>query len=124
MSIQTAVLKPDTRLQTRQITPELIKYIIKKIVDEISPRQIILFGSYAREHTTDASDLDLFIVHDSPVSNREVRRRIEYLLRGRYFDLDLIVRTSREVTRNLADGNPFYTRHIFGEGKVLYDRPA
>jgi predicted nucleotidyltransferase len=114
----------DKRLQTRLVSPELIDYIAEKIVREINPRQIVLFGSYARGQATAASDVDLFIVQDGPTSNREVRRQIDLLLCGRYFGLDLIVRTPEDVARNLADGNPFYTRHVFGEGKLLYERPT
>jgi UTP:GlnB (protein PII) uridylyltransferase len=72
----------------------------------------------------DDSDLDLFIIQDSQVPNRQVRRRIEYLLWGRKFGVDLIVRRPEEVARNVADGNPFYTRHILKEGRVLYERPV
>ncbi|HET7091266.1 MAG TPA: nucleotidyltransferase domain-containing protein [Anaerolineae bacterium] len=124
MPEQTHTLQWDTRLQTSQITPELVAYIVEKIVRSIAPQRIILFGSRARGAATDTSDLDLFIVQDSYTSNREVRRQIESLLWGRRFGVDLIVRRPEEVARNVADGNPFYTRHILGEGKVLYERSA
>jgi len=124
MDAQTCRPKRDIRLKTNRITPELLSYIVEKIAREVSPRRIIVFGSYARGEATDTSDLDIFIVQDSPISNREVRRRIEYLLWGRRFGVDLLVRKPEEVERNLADGNPFYTRHIFGEGQVLYERPT
>jgi len=124
MPEQHGQFQRDTRLQTRQLTPELIAYIVEKIAHEVSPRQIVLFGSRARGEATDSSDLDLFIIQDSKTSNREVRRRIETLLWGRRFSVDLIVRKPEEVARNVADGNPFYTRHILAEGRVLYERPA
>ncbi len=38
----------DKKLATSKITPQLIDYIIKKIVKEIDPEKILLFGSYAR----------------------------------------------------------------------------
>ena len=117
-------LQRDARLQIRQVTPEVIAYIVEKIARGIAPRQIILFGSRAREEATDDSDLDLLIIQDSPSSNREVRRQIEGLLWGRRFGVDLIVRRPEEVAWNVADGNPFYTRHILAEGRVLYERPA
>ena len=117
-------LVQDSRLQTEQITPELIDYIVEKIARVVSPNQIILFGSHARGDAAADSDLDLFIIHDSRKSNREIRRQIETFLWGRRFDLDLIVRDPQEVSRNIADGNPFYLQHLFGEGKVLYERSA
>jgi predicted nucleotidyltransferase len=68
-----------------RITPELIDYVVAKIVQEVTPQRIILFGSYARDEATEHSDLDLFIIHDSEESDREVRRRIDHLLWGRRF---------------------------------------
>jgi len=114
----------DVRLQTRQITPELIAYVVDKIVQGVAPRRIILFGSRACGEETRESDLDLFVIQDGQASNRQVRREIERLLRGRHFGMDLIVRKPEEVARNVADGNPFYTRHLLQEGRVIYERPA
>lgn len=111
-------------MQTKQVTPELIAYVVEKIARGVAPRRIILFGSHARGEAAQMSDLDLFIVQDSGMSNREMRRQIEYLLWGRRFGVDLIVRRPEEVKRNVDDGNPFYTRHVLGEGRVLYERPA
>jgi predicted nucleotidyltransferase len=116
------VIEQDERLNTRQVTPELIAYIVEKIVREIDPQKIILFGSRARGEARDDSDLDLFVIQDSQTANRQVRRRIEHLLWGREFSVDLIVRTSEEVARNVADHNPFYTKHLLKEGRVLYER--
>ena len=117
-------LNRDSRLQTEKITSELIDYIVKKIVRVLSPNQIILFGSHARGDAADDSDLDLFVVHDTHQSNRDVRRQIETILWGRRFDLDLIVRHPSEVAQNIMDSNPFYLQHLFGEGKILYERPS
>ena len=121
---QISQLEQDPRLQTKQVTPELIAYIVQKIARGVAPQRIILFGSYARGEAARTSDLDLFIVQDSVMSNREMRRQIEYLLWGRRFGVDLVVRRPEEVARNVNDGNPFYTHHILGEGRVLYERPA
>ncbi|MBC8232178.1 nucleotidyltransferase domain-containing protein [bacterium] len=119
-----AAIEMDQRLQTERVTPALLDYIIAKIVREIEPKQIILFGSRARGDETDSSDVDLFVVQDREPSNREVRRKIEHLLWGRRFGVDLIVRRPEDVARNLADRNPFYTQHIYSEGQVLYERSA
>ena len=107
-----------------KVTPEVINDIRRRIVDAIHPCQIVLFGSQARGDTKDDSDLDMLIVHDTSQADREVRRQVERLFLGRRFGLDVLVRTPEEVAMNLADGNPFYTEHIFGEGIVLYERKA
>ena len=114
----------DPRLQTDRITPALLSYIAQKVIAHIAPEQIILFGSRARGEANEESDLDLFIIQDGTASNREVRHRVDRLLLGRRFAVDVIVRKPEEVQRNLEDRNPFYTHHIFQEGKVLYERPT
>jgi uncharacterized protein len=119
---RTDTIGIDRHLQTERVTPRLLEYIVGKIVREIEPKQIILFGSRARGDALDASDVDLFIVQDKELSNQQVRRKIEHLLWGRLFGVDLIVRRPEDVERNLADHNPFYTQHIFTEGRILYER--
>ncbi len=112
----------DRKLSTRKITPELIEYIVEKIVREIQPEKIILFGSYARGDFSRDSDLDLFIIKDSEESSRVMRRKVGTLLWGREFSVDLIVRKPEEVVWNLRARNPFYVYHIFKDGKVLYEK--
>jgi predicted nucleotidyltransferase len=109
-------------LAVREVTPEVIETIKRRIVAAIHPRQIILFGSQARQDADSASDVDLLIVHDTSRTDREIRWYLDRLFLDRRFGLDLIVRTPQEVARNVADGNPFYTEHILGEGIVLYER--
>lgn len=115
---------PDVISKIRHITPELIEIIRQRIVDEIHPTRILLFGSQARRDQEQDSDIDLLVIHDSAQSDREVRHRLERLFLHRRFGLDLLVRTEDEVAQNLEDGNPFYVDHIFGQGIVLYERPG
>jgi predicted nucleotidyltransferase len=98
--------------------------MVEKIVRAIAPQRIILFGSRSRGQETEGSDLDLLVIQDSGRPSRQVRREIEKLLWGRRFAVDLIVTTPEQVERNVADGNPFYTRHILGKGRVLYERAS
>ena len=121
-TLREAESSPDSRLATSGVTADLIAYIVEKIVRTVAPCKIILFGSRSRGEETGTSDLDLFVIHDANRPNRQVRRQIEHLLWGRRFAVDLMVATPEQVERNVADGNPFYTRHILAEGKVLYDR--
>jgi predicted nucleotidyltransferase len=112
----------DQKLNTEKVTPELINYIVEKIVLEIQPEKIILFGSYARDDFNRDSDLDLFIIKDGEESSRMMRRKVDALLRGRRFAIDLLVRKPKEVEWNFRAKNPFYLYHIFKEGKVLYEK--
>lgn len=114
----------DEKLRTEKITPELIDYIVEKIVREIQPEKIILYGSYARGDFHEDSDIDLFIVKDCEESSRMVRRKVDALLAGRLFPVDLRVRKPSEVEWNFRVQNPFYLYHIFKDGKVLYDKAS
>lgn len=112
----------DQRLSTEKITPGLIDYVVKKIVREIQPEKIILFGSYARGDFNQESDLDLFIIKESEESSRAMRRKVDALLWGRRFSVDIIVRKPEEVEWNFRAKNPFYLYHIFKDGKVVYEK--
>lgn len=112
----------DQKLNTEKITPELINYVVEKIIREIQPEKIILFGSYARGDFSQDSDLDMFIIKDSKESSRIVRRKVESLLWGRRFPVDLIVRKPEEVEWNFRAKNSFYLCHVFKDGKVLYEK--
>jgi len=109
-------------IQEEREVGERIEYLRRQIVAAIDPQQIVLFGSHARGDARPDSDVDLLVVHDTGRTNRDVRRQLDQLFLDRQFGLDLLVRTSEDVERNLADQNPFYTRHIFEDGRVLHER--
>ena len=52
---QVSQLEQDPRLQTKQVTPELIAYIVQKIARGVAPQRIILFGSHARGEAVQTS---------------------------------------------------------------------
>jgi len=118
-------MERDKKLSTDRITPGLINYIVQKIVNEIQPEKIILFGSYAKGDFDKSSDLDLFIIkEDKKLTSSQIRRKVDALLRGRKFAVDLFVRKPEEVALNLEAENPFYLYHIFEDGKVLYEKSS
>jgi predicted nucleotidyltransferase len=112
----------DPKLQTDEITPELIDYIVEKIVREIQPEKIILYGSYAREDFHKDSDWDLFMIKDGEESGRMLGRKVQSLFKERMFSLDVRVRKPAEVEWNFRAQNPFYLHHLFKDGKVLFDK--
>jgi len=116
------MVEMDEKLATSEITPELIDYIVQKIVKGIDPEKIILFGSYARGDYSKHSDLDLFIIKDGDHDGQVMRGKVADLLWGREFGIDLFVRKTEEVEWNFRAKNPFYIHHIFKHGKVLYEK--
>jgi predicted nucleotidyltransferase len=96
-----------------------IRRFARQIVEKFQPDKIILFGSYAYGQPHDWSDVDLLVV--MPASNhRSKANRIRRALE-RPFCLDLIVRTPKELERDVRDGDWFLTE-IVTKGKVLYEK--
>jgi predicted nucleotidyltransferase len=97
---------------------------IKRIVSELNPEKIILFGSYAYGNPTPDSDVDLLVVIETNGKNKEMYRSVSRLLYPRQFPVDIIIKTPNEVEEAIKGGvdNGFFIREIIKKGKVLYDR--
>ncbi len=111
------------------MSPQLIETYLesmtKSIVEVSQPKQIILFGSYAKGIATADSDMDLLIVEDEPFSQSRSRRKeaakIWQALMPFPIAKDILLYSSEEVARFKDEKN-----HVVGEavltGRVLYER--
>jgi predicted nucleotidyltransferase len=109
--------------ETRVIDNELLDTITNKIVEAIHPRQIILFGSYARSDSGPHSDIDLLIVHESDLSRPQRYAQVRRLFWGMGIPMDILVYTPEEYARYQSVPGSF-THTIAREGKVLYAEPG
>ncbi|MGB9775424.1 MAG: nucleotidyltransferase domain-containing protein [Anaerolineae bacterium] len=111
------VLTADKR---RRIPMRAIREVVKQIVEKFQPEQIILFGSYAYGQPRPESDVDLLVIMETPLRNREqaaqIARAIDY-----HFGLDLLVRTPQQMAERLALGD-FFLQEVVEKGRVLYAR--
>ncbi len=109
-----------------EVTEALLQQMVKVIVDEADPEQIILFGSYARGDASADSDVDLVIVESDPFDENRDRRaeivRLSWALAGFPFPKDILVYSRDEVEYWRNSINNVLARAL-REGKVLYDRP-
>jgi predicted nucleotidyltransferase len=107
--------------ERRRIPMRTIRAVVRQIADKFQPEKIILFGSYAYGRARPESDVDLLVVMETPLRNREqaaqIARAIDY-----HFGLDLLVRSPRQLAERLALGD-FFLQEITERGKVLYARP-
>jgi predicted nucleotidyltransferase len=94
---------------------------IKKIVDELNPEKIILFGSYAYGVPNAHSDVDLLVIMKTRASLKERSWAVSRLLLPRPFPVDILVKTPKEIKEDLKSGDCFL-REILTRGKVLYER--
>ncbi len=103
------------------INQETVQYIVQVIARKLSPRRIILFGSYARGETGPNSDLDLFIEMDSPLPRRGRAAQVKKLFDPYPGPMDIVVYSTDEVTYwKQAPASLVAT--VLREGKVLYER--
>ena len=102
------------------IEAEILDEIVRRLVSEFDPQQIILFGSHAWGDPDTDSDLDLLVVvSDSSDPPTERAWRAHRCLHGIRVPMDILVKTRREfeyfrpVVASLE-------HRIAEEGKVLY----
>ncbi len=101
------------------VTQEQINEIKRRIIENIKPQKIILFGSYGDGNPTEDSDLDLLIVKESNIPRYKRGREIRKHLRGLKIPVDLLVYTKNEIQKWSNVKTAFITT-VMGKGKVLY----
>ncbi len=103
------------------ISEAIIDQIVQKIVDQVNPLQVILFGSYARGMPATDSDLDLFVVVESNLPRHKRSAKIRLLFSPAPCPLDILVYTPQEVESCSGVVNHIVT-HVMTTGKILYER--
>ncbi len=99
-----------------------IRAVVKKIADRFQPEKVILFGSYAYGTPKPESDVDLLVVMETKLRERQQRLEISRAISPRPFPMDILVRTPSDLEHRLALGD-FFLREITTSGKILYERP-
>lgn len=100
---------------------ELLRAITRRIVENVHPEKVILFGSYAYGEPTLDSDIDLFVIKRSKKRPVDRADEISDLFPRRGFGMDILVRTPSEVRERIRLGDSFI-KDITEKGHVLYDR--
>jgi len=105
----------------KTVPHEALEEIVRRLVIEFQPEQIILFGSHAWGAPTQDSDLDLLvIVSESKEAPHERAVRAHHCLWGVLVPMDLLVRTRAEVDRyrHVRPKPPFLT---FWDNRTMID---
>ncbi len=100
-----------------------IEAMVRCIVSQFAPDQVILFGSHARGEARPDSDVDLLVVMPIEGSKREKRIEIQIALHDFRIPKDVVVATPEEVLRKKEVAGTI-VRPAVREGKVLYSRAA
>ncbi|MFH1361784.1 MAG: nucleotidyltransferase domain-containing protein [bacterium] len=104
---------------------KIIKNAVEYIKEKIAPDKIFLFGSYAKGTQTETSDLDFFIIKETPLPR--FKRALSLYSTGKSkkiganIGVDFIIYTPDEYEEQKNDLNS-----IVGEvkrtGKLVYDK--
>jgi predicted nucleotidyltransferase len=109
----------------RTVTDEMLADLVRAIVTELDPEQVILFGSRARGDAGPASDADLLIVEREPFGPSRSRGRESvrvWALAARFrAPVDILLYSRDEIERWRGSRNHVIGRAI-REGRSLYER--
>lgn len=102
--------------------PDMVTRTINNIARGYVPRQIWIYGSYARGDIHQGSDLDLVIIKNT---DKRFPDRIEDVLQfcTEPIAVELLVYTDIEVKAMLESGNAFLER-VFSEGILIYEQQS
>ena len=99
--------------------PQVIEELVQKIVKEVQPLRIILFGSAARGDFSADGDIDLLIIMPEGTHRRRTAQKLYRQIRGIPAAFDILVATNGDIQRHKDNVGLIY-RTIIKEGKELY----
>ena len=99
---------------------EELQVIVDRLVKGLQPDRIYLFGSRARSHAGDDSDIDLLVVvPDSRIPRHQRETQSYDILWGLTYPVDVIVLTREEFNRTSRVKTSLVST-VLNEGKVIY----
>ena len=99
---------------------DLIRAVVRRIVQAAQPDKIILFGSRARGDARPDSDIDVLVIQDSTEPGYRRDAALYLALAGLNAPVDVITYTPEEVRDWSAVPQAFITTAV-REGKVVYE---
>ena len=104
------------------IDERLIDAIINRILSIANPKKIVLFGSATTGEMTFDSDLDLLVIEDGFINQREKNLRLRKALRGIGIPVDIFTMSSERFneTKDVIGGLAYPANKY---GKVIYEEP-
>ena len=102
------------------LEPNILDEMVRRLVAEFHPEQIILFGSRAWGEPNEDSDVDLYVIVPESGENPIKRmQRAHHCLRGVGVSKDVLVHTRAEAER-YRNVRASLEYKLFNEGRVLY----
>lgn len=96
-----------------------IQSLVNKIVEEIHPLRVIVFGSAARGEFTPDSDIDLMVIMPDGTHRRKTSQLLYRKIRGRSVPFDILVATPSDLAKHKDNAGLIYST-ILKEGMEVY----
>jgi predicted nucleotidyltransferase len=98
---------------------DVIPQLVQRIVDEVRPLRIIIFGSGARGEMGPDSDIDILVVMPDGTHRRRTAQLLYRKIRGAGVPFDVLVATPSDLEKHRDNIGLIY-RTILEEGKEVY----
>jgi predicted nucleotidyltransferase len=96
-----------------------IDQLVQRIVQEVHPLRIVLFGSAVTGKTTPQSDIDLLVVMPEGIHRRRTAQLLYRKIRGVDAPFDILVATPTDLEKH-KDSIGLIYRTILQEGREVY----
>lgn len=101
------------------ISQAQIDTVVQRIVENVNPEKIILFGSYAEGNPNENSDLDILIIKETDMPRYKRNSEVKKYLRGLKIPIDVVVYSQKEIDewKNVKTS---FVNNVLEKGKILY----
>lgn len=107
------------KVESILLPDEVLAEAVRRIVEAVQPRKIILFGSAVRGEMGPDSDMDFLVVIPSGGHRRKTAQKIYRHLIGMGFATDIVVVTEEDI-EEFRNHIGMVIRPALEEGKELY----
>jgi predicted nucleotidyltransferase len=101
---------------------ETLPAAIERIIAELKPEKMVLFGSYG--DSTPESYVDLLVIVRAKVKAVDGYVEASNLLYPPTLPVNILVKTARELKEASREKGNLYLQEILAKGKVIYRRSA
>ena len=109
-----------------QVTATLLHQMVQAIVEELDPEQVILFGSRARAHEGEDTEVDLGVVETEPFGKTRSRRMEAFRL-WRTLTRFVVPKNIHVYSHDEVEFCRGSLTHVLvwalREGRILHERP-
>jgi predicted nucleotidyltransferase len=99
---------------------ELLNILIPQIIEEVSPKKIILFGSAARKEVNKYNDIDLLIIVNDGQHRRQTAQHLYQNVKSGVIPVDYVVATETDIDLYRSVRGYIYFKAL-KEGILLYE---